>query len=209
MPETITTETTVYTLAELTALDEAAGSVNPSRRETAIENVRDRRAGQWGDSHDIESMNETIVWGLAEALKSPEWDEHGPSDFPGIDGVELQGWDLERGQCVLLDGHLTRENAPALPWAAGIDSVTLEARRDHTTVWLVMDEPTEDEHGEEVPNPAAEDQIDAMREAVKAAMHTGWKLGYDELEYQSSDEYLIEDIEANETRFLEDGSFYG
>lgn len=173
---------TVYPYAEL---DESA-------QDNARENWRARIAAGW-DSSDIEDVSNVIVYALAEKLRSPEWDTYGPGDFPGIDRVKLTGWDIDRGQYVELDGSLTRDNAPALPWVDGLESVTLERRG----LWLVLadDEPSED-------------ALQVMRDALTDAIDAAWRAGRDEYEYRFSDEYVLGEIEANEAEFTSEGEIY-
>ena len=201
--EVITTSVTVYTLDELDALD-ALDGVPPRRREKAIENMAGKLA-EWWDSADIENVNETITYAFAGALKTPGWDTYGEGDFPGIDGVQLHGWDIDRGAYVLFSGRLNHDNAPALPWVDGVHSVTLTERREHTSVDVVTDLDADDDDA-----PAAsEADIDAIAEAVREAMHGAWKAGRDQAEYLTSAEYAAETIEGNGYRFLEDGTFHG
>jgi len=191
MPETITTSVTVYTLDEL----------EPAAQERAVETVREKLGGDWWDSHNIEAVGEVMVYTFAEKIGTPGREEWGVADFPGIDGIKLDGWDLDRGQTILFSGTLTRENAPALPWLDGIVSVELNARRDYVDVDVIeSDDP-------EVRNTTREESR-AMREAVETAMHAAWIAGEAEAEYITSAENAREDIEANERRFLADGTLY-
>jgi hypothetical protein len=211
MPEVITTHTTVYALDEL----------SPEARAKAVEDFAAKLGGEWWDSHDAERVSETIVYDLAARLEAPGWDRWGVGDFPGIDGVKLTGWDIERGQSVMFDGRLTRANAPALPWVEGIDAIELDAKRDYTSVSVEESEPVctctgdvswlaphLDDCPSNVPNPSTPEQHRTLVEAVKDAMHGAWKAGRDEGEYISSEENAVQCIEANEHRFLEDGSLY-
>lgn len=101
---------------------------------TAVESIAEKLGGDWWDSDDIERVSRTIVYKLGEVLTSPGWDTFGEGDFPGVAGVTLDGWDIERGQHVALNGDLTRENAPSLPWADGVASISLTALRHGTLV---------------------------------------------------------------------------
>lgn len=208
---TITHRTTVYTLDELTAEARAA----------AIANVSEKLTGDWWDTHDIERVTETIVYALADALKTPGREKWGVGDFPGIEGVKLSGWDIERGQSVLFDGKLTRENAPALPWVNGIEAVELDAKRDHTYITVEESEPecTCPPNGSwlspheaacptNAPNPATTDQHKGLREAARDAIHKAWEAGRQEGDYIGSAQYATEDIEANERLFHADGALY-
>lgn len=188
MPREIVT--TVYSYGELTSDAQAK----------AIESVCEMLVASW-DSDEIEAVGQTMVYTLAEKLRSPGWDTYGPVDFPGIDGVTLDGWDLERGQYLVLSGHLDRDNAPALPWADGVESVRLDPKRDYTVVWA---EPADD-----APWPETAGYIsacEALVTAVKDAMHAAWVAGRDESEYLTGEEYAREWIDGNEPEFDESGS---
>lgn len=100
----------------------------------AVENVAEKLGGDWWDEGDIESVRQVITYQLAEKVKAPDWDTYGSGDFPGIDGVKLDGWDIERGNHVALTGTLTRENAPGLPWVDGVGDVTLTSSNYGTSV---------------------------------------------------------------------------
>jgi len=206
---TITTTVTVYSFDELSA----------DAQEKAVANIQEKLSGASWDSHDIEDISATMLYALAAAVRSPGWDTYGEGDFPGIDGVRLEGWDLEGGQSINVAGTLTRENAPALPWCAGIGSVNLEAKRDHTYITVEDTEPdctcTDDvwlsEHDAgcpfTAPNPATAEQRDTLIEAVRDALRTAWQAGRDELEYKTGEEYARQ--QADDMEFTEDGRFYG
>lgn len=103
-------------------------------KQTAVETIAGKLAGDWWDENDIERVSETILYKLAEIFRSPGWDTFGAGDFPGITGVTLDGWDLERGAHVLVRGHLDRDNAPGLPWTDSVGGVTLTSHNYGTTV---------------------------------------------------------------------------
>jgi hypothetical protein len=184
----ITNSFKVYQLDEL----------EPSSRQRAIDTVRERLAGDWWDQDNIEDIGNTITYAFAERLAAPGWDTYGEADFPGIDGVTQDGWDLGRGQYVLFRGTLTRENAPALPWTDDVFAVHLERDRDHTHVWVAA----EDIEGEQMSTAGR------MKDAVSAAMYEALKAGERQLEHLGSEENALGDIEANEREFHEDGRLY-
>ncbi len=45
-----------------------------------------------------EEIETEMLYSIADALKSPGFDTYGPSDFPGIDGLKITEWDLDRGR---------------------------------------------------------------------------------------------------------------
>lgn len=178
---------TVYRLDELT--EEA--------QQRALELHAERLGGEWRDQSDLDDVGDTILYALAEALKAPGWDTFGEGDFPGITNVEVKGWDLDRGWRLELSGHLTRENAPSLPWVDGLEYVTLEDRRWGTAQWFVT-------------NDDAPDGLDTepMKAAIEAAIEAALRAGQRAMEYKAGEEYAREDIEANEREFYADGRLY-
>ncbi len=210
MPREIVTHTTVYTLDEL----------DPQVREKAVENVRNLLGGAWWDQSDDDDLARVIVYTLAEKFGTAGWDTSGVGDFPGIPGIKLDGWDMQRGQYIVLNGRLTRDNAPALPWVTGLGAVDLEAQRDHTYLSVENEDPEcicpsalwAQGHQDCCPgaadNPATEDERAALIQAVREAMADAWKAAYAEMEYKTSTEYAEEDIDANDREFLADGTLY-
>lgn len=177
----------VFTLDEL----------EPAARKRAIETVAEKLGGDWWDESNNESISDTIVYALAEAFKTPGWDTFGAGDFPGIPGVKLDGWDLDRGDSLTLSGTLTRENAPALPWDDTVEEVHLAATRwNGTSVGVVtVDDRTDVD-------------VRAIDEAVRDAIEAAKRAGREEMAYMSSEEYATEEIEANGREFYADGSLY-
>lgn len=194
---------TVYTLDEL----------SPSAREKAISAIAEKLGGAWWDSADIDDISDMIRYTLANAFGVPGHDNYGEADFPGIPGVELDGWDLDRGGSVALRGTLTRENAPRLPWADGIVEVRLTTVRsgNYTSVDIETDEDELDPANEldlTVARERCGELADAMEEAIENAMHAALKSGREEMEYRTSVEYAEQEILANEREFLADGTPY-
>ena len=207
---TITTTVTVYTFDELS---EAA-------QKKAVETIAAKLGGEWWDQHDNDAISEVIRFSLAHEIGTPGVEQWGIGDFPGIDGVTLDGWDLERGQSIALNGKLTRANAPKLPWVEGIESIDMDAKRDHTYYTVLDSEPEcactrlgyiaphDDGCPINVPNPATDAQRRALIEAAKDAARKAWQAGYDEAEYKSGEEHAREWIDGNEREFTADGSLY-
>lgn len=195
MPRTITPAAfAVYTLDEL---DERA-------RARAIDYVAEKR---WWDRFDNGQIGETLVAAFAQRLGSPGWDEYGVSDFPGIPGVELFEWSMDRSQELTFKGTLTRDNAPALPWADGIEEVALEPRPDYgikSRVNVQLDVERE-RYGQDE---ALRDAARKMAEAVESALDETWQAGYAEMEYMCGEEAAEEDIRVNGREFYADGSLY-
>ena len=189
-------------------------------KERAVQSLRERLSGAWWDSADTDDVTATMVYTLAEKLGAPGWDTYGVSDFPGIDGVEVDGWDIQRNQSLALSGKLDRDNAPALPWVDGIEYVELHGHRsDSKTVTLVDDEPectcSPDHylrpHDEGCPsledNPATDEQRSALESAVREAISDTWSAGESEGEYMSSEERARE--VADDYEFTKDGAEVG
>lgn len=211
MPREIITRTTVYRFDEL----------SEDAKAKALEKVREKLSGDWWDQSDNDDIAATMLHTLAAELRSPGWDTHGDDDFPGITGVTIEGWDVEARQSIAVNGQLTRDNAPALPWIDGIDAVELEAKRsDHTlyslletepectcpdTSWLAPHEPGCPFNA---PNPATEAERIALEQAAREAVQAAWQAGYFEMEHKTSEEYAKGWIEANGAEFLEDGTLH-
>lgn len=193
--------------------------LDESAQEKAVSDVAAKMSGDWWDEDDNDAVGAVIRMGFAEAIGTPGTEKSGVDDFPGIDGITLESWSCGYMQSdhIGFAGSLTRENAAKLPWVDGIASVTLEAPRDRTTTWIVMDdaecicdqftsvrEPDCEAH---TPNPATEAQIQAMREAIDAALATAHQAGYAKIEHIGSSEYAREWIESNEFyQFNADGT---
>lgn len=167
----------------------------------AVEVVAGKLGGDWWDSGDVENVSETILYKLAGILKSPGWDSFGEGDFPGIDGVSLAGWDVDRGGCIQVDGTLTRSNAPGLPWSDAVGDVLLESTTYGTNVGV--------EEGEgDRPEAAQRDACLALAEVVQDALSEALSAGREQVEYISSEDNARAHIEAIEPDFNEDGSLF-
>lgn len=186
--------------------------LEPEARERAVEAIADKLASDWWDESDIDDISNVIVYALANEFGTPGHGEHGVADFPGIPGVGLDGWDLDRGSYVALRGTLTRENAPRLPWEDGIVEVTLTAGRGYTWVDVEIDE-------DEVDLMNLPDLPDnrrrrvgyieiEMEEAVRNALHAALKSGRTEMEYKTGEENAVSMIEASGYEFEADGTPY-
>ncbi len=182
---------------EVYLLDE----LGPEARQKAIANVTNLMAGDWWDSFDNESVSETIVYAFAEALRTPGWDKYGEGDFPGIPGVALSGWDLDRDDAVAFDGVLERANAPQLPWIDEIVAVQLQSapRGGHTYVGVVVDDDGTSD---------LSDAVRRMQDMVTDEMFAAKETGRKQLEYLTSNERAEDDILANGREFTADGELY-
>lgn len=198
--------TRVYRFAELT----------DAAKERAIESIREKLGGAWWDSGDNDDVRAVMVYTLAEKLRTPGWDTFGVGDFPGVDGVQVDGWDIERHQALAVTGTLTRETAPALPWVDGIDHVALKGHRsDSTTVELVESDPdctcSPDHylqpHDPGCPtladNPATAEQRATLEQAVRDALSAAWSDGEKEAEYKTGEEWARQVADTHE--FTADG----
>lgn len=197
MPRKITPESfEVYRLAEL----------GEPERNRAIQEVQGLLGGPWWDSSDIEQVQDEIVHGLAEALGAPGWDKYGPADFPGIDGLNVRGWDFSQGDQLALRGTLTRLNAPKLPWFDEASHIHLEdlSRSGNTRVEVMIDGGVVDmaEPGSLI------DPCHLLRDAVIEAMFQAQRYGRAQLEYLTGPDYAADDIERNEREFYHDGRLY-
>lgn len=178
---TITTTTTIYSFTEL---DERT-------QDKAVEAVCRMLSATW-DTFNDDNIRDTIVYKLAEVLRSPGWDTYGEGDFPGIDGVKLDGYDLGRGQSIDVKGALDRDNAPALPWREGMEQVVL-GDRNYGAVYVRADEDVETMY---------------IIDAAEAALSSAWEAGFEQYQYLSSDEYAREWIADNLPEFTADGELY-
>lgn len=185
MPRDITK--TVYTFDELT--DEA--------KDRAVELVREKLAGSWWDSSDTTDIANVIVMSFAEEIGTPGADVFGVADFPGIDGITLDAWNLETG-LVLFNGVLTREAGPKLPWGeTALASVEMRGASHYRTMNGFYAE------GGEKPSEDGQHLFRAIDEAAKTALRTG----QDEAEYKTSEAAAREWCEGNEVQeYEEDGT---
>ena len=183
MPRDIVT--TVYTFDELS--EEA--------KARAVATMADNLAGFWWDSSDNEEISDVIVHAFAATLLSPGHDTYGVADFPGINGVSLEEWELDR-RYLALRGTLTRENAPALPWVEGIDVIRLHARRVYTDVETVLLDDAEITRDDDIR--IMKCVLDALRIAMAAAVA--------EYEYKTGEECARERCENGGYEFHADGT---
>jgi hypothetical protein len=168
----------------------------------AVEAVAGRLSGEWWDND--EEIGDTIRYKLAEVFQSPGWDKFGEGDFPGIELVKLEGWDLGRGDYLILRGRLDRVNAPGLPWSDAVGDVFLEPNHyagGSTNVGV-------EEGDEELPEDVQRQACAAMTEAVTDAFHAALVAGREAMRYIGSEENAREHIEVNELDFNEDGSLF-
>ena len=185
------------TTRELFTLDE----LGDTARQDAIEAMASR-VYQWTEASDLAS---TIVFEIAHALQTPGRDDYGPGDFPGIDGLELWEWDVERLD-ITARGSLTLESAPALPWGM-LESYRLGGGHDYAAAYYT----DKDGYWIEVAEFLDEDDaaiplaFNILEQAIREALHDGIVAARDELEYRCSEAAIIEDCEANEQEFTVDG----
>ena len=185
------------TTRELFALEE----LGETARQDAIEAMASR-VYEWTEASDLAS---TIVYAIADALKTPGWDTYGEGDFPGVRGLELWEWDVERLE-ITARGSLTRETAPALPW--GMFTVFHFGDRSSSDPRAGYDD--EDGYWTEVGTwtvkPEADrEAFDILEQAIREALHDGIVAARDELEYLCSEAAIVETCEANGQEFTVDG----
>lgn len=192
MREITTPAFAVFTLDEL----------DTDARERAIETVSGKLTGDWWDSNDNDEIALAMVFALAGVLGTPGRDRFGEGDFPGIDGVALDAWDLDRADMISVSGWLTRLNAPRLPWIDAIDTVLLTGQRWGTGMDVRADDDVE----------IRESELDAasvaMRAALARALEVAKQAGRDQLTYVGSAEYAEEHIQSNGLEFHADGGLY-
>lgn len=160
----------------------------------------------WESGSTGESVAETILYAFAQQIGEPTVEKHGVGDYPGVPGVTLDGWDLERGSFLALRGTLTRDNAPALPWDehndALIDHIDLRSVRDGTDVYVAESDAAWDVDVTVVRQ--SQDTLEqAVRDAIGAALSAG-RLAAEDVE---DEDYLLDLAEANEWEFTETGSW--
>lgn len=207
---TIVTSVTVYTYDEL----------SDDVKDKAVSHIRDLLNGEWWDDNDRQDITSTMMSALADKFGTPGREEYGIDDYPGVPGIRIDGWDLDQAETLLVVGQLTRENAPSLPWVDGIESVGLEARRDHV-VYSVEDTEAdctcpdtsvisahEDTCATRTSNPATDEQRRALQDATRDAVRAAWQCGYDEMEHKTSEDYARDWVENSEREYTEDGRLY-
>lgn len=181
----------------------AFSELSEKAQERAVEVLQEKLDGLWWDSSDNDDVRDVMIFSFAEKVQAPGWDTYGPADFPGVTGVTVEGWDLERG--LGLQGALDRKNAPALPWVEGVDLVTLTPGRgsDATAVTIVVIEKLDcDDHAAGV----SDDQRSALAQFVSDAVSDAFADGKREYEYKTGAEYARECAKDHE--FTEDGDLY-
>lgn len=174
----------------------------PTAYSRAVDALVAARADLWEmPMGDIGMVAEDIMYALGQALGDPRVGDFGEGDYPGVDGLSVEGWSFENAPSVAVDGNLTRQNAPGLPWVPGIEEVWLvpegiyRMNRTEITVW------SPNARGIEV-------QRKAMLEAVYAALAKAEQAGLAAVRYATSRAAVIADAEANELEFLHDGTPY-
>lgn len=98
----------------------------------AVEIIAEKLGGDWWDQNDTDTVGEAIRYEFAGQLGLPDAFKYGPGDFPGIPGITLDSWDVDRGS-IGFTGQLTRENAPAPAWPNEIESVRLDSHWNRGT----------------------------------------------------------------------------
>lgn len=122
---------------EHTKLSYTYEELDADAQRKAVEAIAEKLSGEWWDENDIEQVGETIVYALAEAFKTPGWDTFGEGDFPGIDGVSVKEWDLDRGEMISADGLIGPGNAPGLTWPTAVSYVELNGKHHGTSINVV------------------------------------------------------------------------
>lgn len=115
--------------------------LSPTARRRAALTVQDRLGGVWWDEDDEADVRDAMILALAEKLGTPDYLD-GSGEVHGIPGVSIDEWLFDEPSSIWVNGSLTRENAPSLPWPDGIASITLAARTETgTTVQLIDAQP--------------------------------------------------------------------
>jgi len=181
-----------FTVYSFTELDEKT-------QEKAVEVIAGKLGSDWWDETDNDDIRDVMIWTLAQQLGTPDHDKWGVNDYPGIHGVTVEGWDLDRAQSFILRGRLDESTAPNLPWPAGLDEIQIEDARDHNRFTCVSDTLT----CEQVDEIGAQ-TVQKLREAI----HEAWRAGEQEADYKSSADRAREWIEDNDPEFTADGDLY-
>jgi hypothetical protein len=167
-------------------------------QDKAVEQVREKFAGPWWDSGDIDDVAAEIHLALAEELGSPGAAESGAADFDGIDGITLEAWDTDH-LTVAFRGILHRDNAPNLPWAEGIEDVHLAGIGHRRTTEI---DPRNYDDVE-----ATEHEHETMINAIKDLLYVAIMAGRVEVERKTGDEAAREWCQDNENQeYEEDGT---
>jgi hypothetical protein len=154
-----------------------------------------------GTASTLTESKRQLIYTLAERLAAPGWDTFGEGDFPGIDGLEVTEWDVDR-HTIEVAGYLTPETAPALPWPPNVVRMNLRNPNTHGRSLAVETESSTFTVYDDESEWALDRRIfGALDEALRDAIHAGVA----EYEYMYSEDALREDIEANGREFLADG----
>lgn len=175
--------------------------LSTTAQDKALAEVADHLAGAWWNSSDNDDIAETMLFTLAREFKSPGYDDYGPADFPGIEGLTVEEWDIERGT-YKLGGCLTPTTAPALPWKNG--PAQFNFNRDGSSYLDWGDLEYDDSYTDKFKSLAYEGFDKVIRDAIAAAL----KAGAAEVEYKISEEYAREWIDGNDPQFNEDGTLH-
>lgn len=191
----------VTTTRRFYAFDE----LSEEAQEHALEEIREREY-LWA-CEEPDHLAETILYSIADSFKAPGFDTYGSGDFPGIRGMELAEWDVDRRTCSI-EGTLTPETAPALPWPADcgyarFGRVEAEWTGNHRGLWLV-DEDGAALYPEWMADEDRED-VQAFWEKVDEAMGEAMSAAYQELEYLCGEECARERIADMGEDFTETG----
>lgn len=173
-------------------------ALSDDAKERAAELLAEREAQRQWDSYDIDRIREILVFALADQLGTPEREQWGSGDFPGIPNIKIDEWDLERGQSLTVSGTLDRDNAPGLPWTPLMTDVVMGSK-EYGRLYVRQNWDTPDDD-----LPQAE--IDAMEQAIREALHGALKAGVAESEYMTSVEAAREWAENDDAqRYTVDG----
>lgn len=174
----------------------------PSARTRALDTLVEARSQLWqGPVRGEEQTARAIMLAFGREVDCNRMAGFDRSDFPGVEGVTVDGWDFQNAPSVALDGRLTRENAPDLPWVPGIPWVELEShgvyRLNATTVTLAP--------GVSIGNNVARKE---MEQAVYAALGRAESAGLAAVQRLTTRAAVAEQAAMAGLEFLRDGTLY-
>lgn len=181
-------------------------SLDAQRR--AVRTVQNKLGGEWWDEDDEADVRDAMILALAERLGTPDYLADS-GEVHGIPGVAVDEWVFDYPTSLWVNGPLTRETAPRLPWCEGISSVELVARRSEGTIVHLVAADTACTCGSDVratvhdvncltllPSTADPEQRFRLGEAARHAMVAAWEAGKEERDRKTGEEhaaYVAED----------------
>jgi hypothetical protein len=185
VPQRIVTQ--VYRFRELTR----------EAQNHAVAALMEARAGKGWTDAEARDIVTTMMCDLQAHLRSPGW----TGDGYEIPGVTLTAWRTEHQPFIALDGVLTRDTAPALPWPDDdrISAVELASSDAGTNVGVHAG------HGDDLA-----DKVRALHQAMFDHVNHALDAGVEQAEWLVGEELTRERCETYDYTwlYLQDGTPY-